>query len=124
MNSINKICVVGRLVRDPELKTLENGTKVCNVTLAADRDYKDKDGNKITDFLDFALWNKMAERISEFSHKGDLVFLEGYNTTKKIETEKGKISVMQPVIESYKNLAKAKTDDVEITKDTETEMEK
>ena len=48
MSSINKFCVMGRLVRDPELKELENGNKVTNISLAVDRDYKDKEGNKIT----------------------------------------------------------------------------
>jgi len=123
MNSINKICVVGRLVRDPELRTLENGSKVSNITLAVDRDYKDKDGNKITDFLDYALWDKMAERICDFSKKGSLICLEGYCTTRKIETEKGKINVMQPVIETYKNLSNVKTTDVDNTKE-EVEMTK
>ena len=77
MSSINKFCVMGRLVRDPELKELENGNKVANISLAVDRDYKDKEGNKITDFLNYSLWNKDAERICEFSKKGAIVCLEG-----------------------------------------------
>lgn len=124
MNSINKLCVLGRLVRDPELKILDSGDKVTNVTLAVDRDYKDKEGNKITDFLNFALWNKNAENICNISNKGSLVYFEGYNTTKVIETEKGKQNVIQPVIEEYKHIAYAKNNDNEVENLKEEEKEK
>ena len=55
MSSINKFCVMGRLVKDPELRELDNGNKVANVTIAVDRSYKDKEGNKI---------NRIRNRIS------------------------------------------------------------
>ena len=90
MSSINKFCVMGRLVRDPEIKETENGNKVANITLAVDRDYKDKDGNKITDFLTYSLWNKDAERIKNYSAKGSHVVLEGTFNDKVLELENGK----------------------------------
>ncbi len=118
MNSINKICVMGRLTKDPELRELEDGTKVTNITLALDRDYKSKEGNKITDFLNFALWNKNAERIVKYSKKGSLVYLEGYVTSKEIETkEYNNLNIMIPIIEVYKHIASKKN--VE-SKDTDT----
>ena len=69
MSSINKFCVMGRLVRDPEIKETENGNKVANITLAVDREYKDKEGKKITDFLNYSLWNKDAENIKNYSKR-------------------------------------------------------
>ncbi len=111
---MNKFCVVGRLTKDPEIKELENGNKVANITVAIDRDYKDKEDNKITDFLHFALWNKDAERLVKLSNKGALIQLEGYNTTKDLETKDGTIPVMQPVVNFYKHLQNVKVVDNEV----------
>src|SRR5574344_1240708 len=108
MNSMNKITVVGRLTKDPELKELENGTKVSNVTVAVDRDYKGKDGKKITDFLPFSLWNKNAENICEISKQGSLICLEGYSTVREVEKDGKKDFVFTPVITNYKHLAAKK----------------
>lgn len=124
MNSINKFCVMGRLVRDPELKELENGNKVANVTLAVDRDYKDKDGNKITDFLNYSLWNKEAERINDFSKKGAIVYLEGSFNDREIEVEGKKIHTFNPVVDEYRHIANAKNMDSEIENTDEVEMTK
>lgn len=124
MNSINKFCVMGRLVRDPELKELENGSKVANVTLAVDRDYKDKDGNKITDFLNYALWNKDADRIADFSKKGSIVYLEGSFNDKELDVEGKKIHVFSPVVEEYRHIANAKNMDSEVVNTNEEEMTK
>lgn len=124
MNSINKFCVMGRLVRNPELKELENGNKVANVTLAVDRDYKDKDGNKITDFLNYSLWNKDAERITYFSKKGAIVYLEGSFNDKEIEVDGKKIHTFNPIVEEYRHIANAKNMDSEVTNTNEVEMEK
>ena len=124
MNSINKFCVMGRLVRDPELKELENGNKVANVTLAVDRDYKDKEGNKITDFLNYSLWNKDAERINDFSKKGAIVCLEGSFNDREIDVEGKKIHTFNPVVEVYRHIANAKNMDSEIENTDEVEMTK
>ena len=122
---MNKICVVGRLTKDPELKEVKNGAKVVNITLAIDRDYKDKNGNKVTDFVNFSLWNDLAERITKLSNKGSLISLEGYLTSKEIETKDNiKILVSQPVIEKYTHLQKAKNNDIEDNLEQEKELSK
>lgn len=111
---MNKFCIIGRLTKDPEVKELESGNKVANITVAVDRDYKDKDGNKIVDFLNFALWNKDAERLEKLSKKGALIQLEGYNTTKEVETKDGKIQVPQLVVNYYKHYENVKTNHNEV----------
>ena len=124
MNSINKFCVMGRLVRDPEMRELENGNKVVNVTLV-DRDYKDKEGNKITDFLSYTLWNKDAERICDFSQKGAIVCLEGSFNDKEIEIGEGKkIHTFNPVVETYKHITNAKAQETEVEKPNKTKKAK
>lgn len=105
---MNQFCVMGHLTKDPEVKTLENGNKVANITIAIDRDYTDKEGKKITDFLHYALWNKDAERLEKLSKKGALINLSGYCTTKEVDTVDGKITVMQPIVNFYKHLSNSK----------------
>lgn len=124
MSSMNKFCMMGRLVNDPEVKETENGNKVANIRLAVDRDYKDKDGKKITDFFNFALWNKEAERIKEYSKKGAIILLEG-NFANRKDSESGKqISDFNPVITKYQHLSNVNKIDKETTDTKEIDMEK
>lgn len=125
MSSINKFCVMGRLVRDPEIKETENGNKVANITLAVDREYKDKEGKKITDFLNYSLWNKEAENIKNYSKKGSHVVLEGTFNDKVIELEDGKkIHTFNPVVTKYQSIENINKIDNEISDEKEIEMEK
>lgn len=125
MSSINKFCVMGRLVRDPEIKETENGNKVANITLAIDREYKDKEGKKITDFLNYSLWNKDAENIKNYSKKGSHVVLEGTFNDKVIELEDGKkIHTFNPVVTKYQSIENINKIDNEISDEKEIEMEK
>lgn len=125
MSSINKFCVIGRLVRDPEIKETENGNKVANITLAVDREYKDKEGKKITDFLNYSLWNKDAENIKNYSKKGSHVVLEGTFNDKVIELEDGKkIHTFNPVVTKYQSIENINKIDNEISDEKEIEMEK
>ena len=74
---LNQIVLVGRLVQDPEIKEIENGNKVTNITLAIPRSYKNSDGIYETDFIDCVLWNGIAENTSEFCRKGDIIGVKG-----------------------------------------------
>lgn len=75
---MNKIILVGRLCRDPELKYLgEKNVAVTRFTLAVNRDYKNSQGNYETDFINCEIWNKQAEIFSEYMTKGTLVYVEG-----------------------------------------------
>lgn len=114
MNSMNRFIIVGRLTKDPEIKELDNGNKVCNITLAVDRPYKDKEGNKITDFFPYSLWNKEAEKICKLSSKGALISLEGRFDTKEAEVNGYKSNIFNPVVESYRHLANSKNNSFEI----------
>lgn len=125
MNSMNQFIVIGRLVKDPELKTLENGSRVTNITVATEREYLDKEGKPIVDFLNFALWDKNADKICEMSKGGALIRLEGYNTTKEIEVGEEKRRVFNPVVTKYRHLVNAKNYSTEPIETEQTaEMEK
>lgn len=73
---LNQIILVGRLVRDPELKQYENG-KVSNIVLAVPRAYKNVNGEYETDFLECTLWQGVAENTFNYCRKGDLVGVRG-----------------------------------------------
>ena len=73
----NMICLVGRLVSDPEINETKNGNKVTNITLAVPRSYKNEEGIYETDFIPVRLWKGIAESTTEWCHKGDLIGVKG-----------------------------------------------
>ena len=86
---LNQIVIVGRLVKDPELKASENGSKYTNITLAVPRSYKNENGEYEADFIDCTLWNGVADRTAEYCKKGDLVGIKGRLQTNNYENENG-----------------------------------
>lgn len=74
---LNKIIIMGRLTRDPELRRLENGTAVTRYTLAVDRDFKSQNGERETDFIDCVSWRGNAEFVSKFFTKGSMAIVDG-----------------------------------------------
>ena len=74
MNNI--ICLIGRLVSDPEINETEN-RKITNITLAVPRCYKNGDGIYETDFIPVRLWNSIRETTAEYCKKGDLIGVKG-----------------------------------------------
>lgn len=75
---LNRIILMGRLVRDPELRTTQSGTTVTSFTLAVDRDFKSKDsGEKATDFIDVVAWRHTAEFVCKYFSKGRMAIAEG-----------------------------------------------
>ncbi len=75
---LNKIILMGRLTRDPELRHTQAGAPVASFSLAVDRDFKDKStGEKATDFIDVVAWRQTAEFVSRFFTKGRMAVVEG-----------------------------------------------
>lgn len=75
---LNRIILMGRLTRDPELRHTQTGTPVASFSLAVDRDFKDKStGEKATDFIDIVAWRSTAEFVSRYFTKGRMAVVEG-----------------------------------------------
>ncbi len=75
---LNRIILMGRLTRDPELRHTQTGTPVASFSLACDRDFKDKQtGEKLTDFIDVVVWRQTAEFVSRYFSKGRMAVVEG-----------------------------------------------
>ena len=75
--ALNRIVIMGRIVRDIELRRTNSGVSVVSLTLAVDRDFKSKDGEKETDFIDVVAYRNTAEFLSKYFGKGRMAVVEG-----------------------------------------------
>lgn len=76
--SLNRITIMGRMARDPELRHTQTGTAVASFRLAVDRDFKDKQtGEKATDWIDCVAWRQTGEFVSRYFTKGRMAVVEG-----------------------------------------------
>ena len=74
---LNKVIIMGRLVRDPELRRTQSGIAVTSIRVAVDRDFKSQDGSKQADFFDVVAWRGTAEFVSKYFTKGRMAVVEG-----------------------------------------------
>lgn len=74
---LNRIIIAGRLTRDPELRKTGSDVAVTSFTVACDRDFKDKSGEKTTDFIDVTAWRSTAEFVSKYFKKGTMAIVDG-----------------------------------------------
>lgn len=74
---LNKTFLMGRLTRDPELRHTQSGTPVCSFSIACERDFKNANGERDTDFFDCVAWRQTAEFVSQYFTKGRMAIVEG-----------------------------------------------
>ena len=84
---LNQIVIVGRLVKDPELRETDSGKKVTNITLAVPRSYKNANGEYETDYINCTLWNQIATNTVEYCRKGDMLGVKGRIETSSYEKD-------------------------------------
>ena len=108
---LNQSVIVGRVVRNPELKETENGNKITNLTLAVPRSYKNINGEYDTDFISCVLWKGVAENTVEYVKKGDLVGVKGRLQTRTIETEEYNQHIIELVAEKVTFLSSKRTEE-------------
>lgn len=94
---MNKIILIGRLTRDPELKYTTNGNAVSRMTIAVDRNYKDSSGQKVADFIPIIAWRKLAEIVAQHMKKGKLIAVHGSLEIRNYE-DKGEKKYIAEVI--------------------------
>lgn len=82
---LNRIVLIGRLTRDPELRYTGNGTPVCNFTLAVERNFTNKEGKRDVDFINIVTWRGLAENCAKHLGKGRLVGVDGNLQIRKSE---------------------------------------
>lgn len=86
---MNKIILLGRLVRDPEVRYTKNGKVVCQFTIAVDRPFKSEGGEKETDFIPIIIWGKPAELAGNSLAKGHRVLVDGRLQIRSYDDDKG-----------------------------------
>ena len=85
----NHICLVGRLTKDVDLRQTQRGTPVAAFTIAVDRDFKNQNGEKETDFFNVIVWGKLGENCNKYLGKGKMALVAGRLQIRKYQTEKG-----------------------------------
>ena len=102
---INRVVLVGRLTRDPELRKTTSGNQVCTFTVAIDNRQKNPDGSKSTSFIPCTAWMSTAETTSKYARKGLLVGVEGrLNQRSFIRADGSKASVIEVICDSVQFL--------------------
>lgn len=86
---LNRVILIGRLTRDPELRYVPSGQPVASFTLAVDRPFTNQAGERETDFIDIVAWRKLADQVSQHLSKGRLVAVEGRLQIRSYETQDG-----------------------------------
>ncbi|MDY7002224.1 MAG: single-stranded DNA-binding protein [Thermodesulfobacteriota bacterium] len=89
--TLNKVMLIGRLGRDPELRYTQSGSPVANFSMATDESYTDRDGNRVdrAEWHKVVVWSRQAEAVSNYLRKGSLVYVEGRIQTNKWEDRDG-----------------------------------
>ena len=97
---LNRVALVGRLTRDPELRRTGNGTAVTSFTLAVDRNFSTRDGQE-ADFINCVCWGKIAENTERYCSKGSMVSVDGRIQTRNYENNQGqKVYVTEVIADS------------------------
>lgn len=110
MASLNRVVLVGRIVRDPELKKTTSGVSVTSFTVAVDNIVK-SGSEKTTSFIPCTCWNKLAEHVAKYCSKGSLVGIDGRLSQRSYEDKNNnKRSVVEVVADSVQFLER-KSDD-------------
>ena len=101
---INRVVLVGRLTKDPVLRKTANGASVVSFTVACTRRFK-QEGQPDADFINTVAWNKTADIVSQYTHKGSLVGVEGRIQTRSYDDQNGKrVYVTEVVADSVQFL--------------------
>lgn len=104
---INKVILMGRLTKDPELRYTNNKTPVCSFTIAVNNGYGEK---QQTDFINCVAWNKTAEFVTKYFIKGRMIIIaDGRISTRSWETQDGKRAYATEVVANEVNFGESKT---------------
>lgn len=95
---MNQVFLIGRLTKDTELRTTQNGTEVCSFTLAVSRKYENNNGEKETDFINCKAFNKVAEIINKYTLKGSQIAIQGRIQTGSYEKEGTKVYTTDVIV--------------------------
>lgn len=107
---INRVVLVGRLTKDPELRQTPSGLSVATFTIATNRTFSNQSGERVADFVPCVVWRKQAENVAQYVGKGSLIGVEGRLQTRTYDAQDGsKRFVMEVVADSVQFLESRQT---------------
>lgn len=95
---MNNVTLVGRITKDPELRTIANGTATCNFTVAVNRTFASSNGEREADFINCVIWRKQAENLCKYCTKGSLVGVTGRIQTRSYDGQDGQKRYVTEVV--------------------------
>lgn len=99
---INRVVLVGRLTRDPDLRYTSGGAAVATFTVAVNRQFTNRNGDREADFISCVIWRKAAENFANFTHKGSLIGVDGRIQTRSYENQQNqRVYVTEVVVENF-----------------------
>lgn len=110
---LNHIDIMGRLTRDPELRYTQSQTAVCSFCVACDRDFRDRDGERPTDFINVTAWRQTAEFVSRYFRKGDMIIVFGRLQMRDWTDNRGNKRTVAEVVADSAYFAGAKREEAE-----------
>lgn len=107
---INNVVLVGRLTRDVDMRYTQSGVAVGSFSIAVERNFKNANGERETDFINCVIWRKAAENFAHFTRKGSLVGVEGNIQTRNYENNQGqRVYVTEILVENFSLLESKST---------------
>ena len=95
---LNRVVLVGRLTRDPDLRYTPNGVAVANFTLAVNRPFTNQQGDREADFINCVVWRRAAENLANYMKKGNLVGVDGRIQSRTYEDQEGRTVYVTEVV--------------------------
>lgn len=95
---LNRVVLVGRLTRDPDLRYTPSGVAVANFTVAANRPFRNQQGEQEADFINCVTWRNQAENLAKYMKKGNLIGVDGRIQTRSYEGQDGKMVYVTEVL--------------------------
>ena len=106
---MNKVILIGRLTKDPELRTIASGNATTSFTIAVNRNFTNQNGEREADFINCVAWRKQAENVAKYCTKGSQVAVEGRIQTRSYDAQDGtKRYVTEVIANNVQFLGKAK----------------
>ena len=95
---LNRVVLVGRLTRDPDLRYTPNGIAVANFNIACNRPFRNQQGEQEADFINCVVWRKTAENLANYMKKGSMIGVDGRVQTRSYEGQDGKMVYVTEVL--------------------------
>ena len=108
---MNKVILIGRLTRDPELRYTGSNRAVTQITIAVNRNFTNQNGEREADFINVVIWDKQAENVAKYLPKGRLVSIEGRIQTRNYDNSEGKKVYVTEVMVNNISFLESKKDD-------------